>query len=580
MRSGTLGARPKTWWINSLISVGITLFLTACATPAPVSSPAVGQLPQPGSPKRITLAIGSEPKTLYTKSAAGTSGFPGIGELEGLVLSGLVVPDHESVLRPQLAEAVPSVENGLWRVLPDGRMETVWHIRPAAQWHDGTLFTAEDLRFTFKVASDRDLPSFRDSAYDNVESVEAPDPRSVLVRWKRPFLKADVMWSSESGLALPLPRHLLESAYTERKDNFTDLPFWFEEFVGTGAFKLRDITRGSHLTLEAFDGYVLGRPKIDTIEVRFIPDTSTLVANVLAGEVELTLGRTLSLDQAVQVRDRWRDGKVDIKTFNADWVISQLLNPDPSVIGNAQFRRALLYAMDRQQIIDSFQAGLTSVPHAYVRPESAAEREFEPIVMRYDYNPRRAMELIDSLGYTRGSDGFYRDPAGRLSVEIRTTATEDIQVKELSAIADGWQRVGVAVDSLLVSQQRNQDRADRANRPGFLVTGGPGHLDVVLRNYSRDATLPENNYAGGNQSRYMNSDYDALYERYVATIPRAERMQLAGQLLRHMSENLPDMIIMYRMLSMPISNRLINITAVPRNSAPSWNAHEWDAQPR
>jgi peptide/nickel transport system substrate-binding protein len=185
--------------------------------------------------------------------------------------------------------------------------------------------------------------------------------------------------------------------------------------------------------------------------------------------------------------------------------------------------------------------------------------------------------MIEALGYVKGPDGFFRDAAGqRLSVEIRTTASEDIQVKSLFAIADGWQRIGIGVETLLISPQRNQDRADRANRPAFLVTGGPAHMDILLRYHSRDAAVQENNYAGGNQGRYQNPEYDALYERYVSTIPRTERMQLAGQILRHISEQLPDFLIFYRMQSIMIANRFTNITGVPRNSSPSWNAQEWD----
>src|SRR5437764_794195 len=81
--------------------------------------------------------------------------------------------------------------------------------------------------------------------------------------------------------------------------------------LAAGPFKLKEWASGSHLVLEAFDGYALGRPKIDEIEVRFILDSNTLVANVLADTIDLTLGRGISIEQALQVRDQWRRGKVD-----------------------------------------------------------------------------------------------------------------------------------------------------------------------------------------------------------------------------------------------------------------------------
>src|SRR4030095_15173564 len=111
----------------------------------------------------------------------------------------------------------------------DGRMETMWKIRPGARWHDGTPFTSDDLVFTARVVQDPELAVFRDRAYELIESVEAPDPRTVTVRWRRPFLEADTLFGT---LALPMPRHILERPFIEDKTTFLDLPHWSQEFIG------------------------------------------------------------------------------------------------------------------------------------------------------------------------------------------------------------------------------------------------------------------------------------------------------------------------------------------------------------
>lgn len=77
-------------------------------------------------------------------------------------------------------------ENGLWRVSPDGRMETTWRIRGNALWHDGQPFTAHDLLFSMQIAQDKELAEFGDIAYESVESAVAPDPQTFTVRWKSP----------------------------------------------------------------------------------------------------------------------------------------------------------------------------------------------------------------------------------------------------------------------------------------------------------------------------------------------------------------------------------------------------------
>src|SRR6185295_3378032 len=135
---------------------------------------------------------------------------------------------------------------------------------------------------------------------------------------------------------VPLPKHLLDQPFQDEKAKFTDLPFWTTDFVGTGPFKVKEYVRDSYVLLEAFDSYILGRPKIDLLEVRFIPDGNTLSANVLAGAVELTIGRGLSLEQGLTLRDAWHEGKMESAPSNGIFLWPQLLTPNPQVIADVQ----------------------------------------------------------------------------------------------------------------------------------------------------------------------------------------------------------------------------------------------------
>src|SRR5437867_4754681 len=243
----------------------------------------------------------SDPPTLNSVVNRATLQFVQAGgpELQLLISAGLAVQDDQGALRPQLAETIPTVENGLWQVSPDGSMTTTWKLRPNAEWHDGHPFTADDLLFTYTMVQDRDLEVFRNVAYDSIAGVEAPEPRTVTVRWKRSYIYADTMFTPD--LALPLPKHILEREYLEKQRDVLNHPYWTDEYVGTGPFRVREFARSSHIVLEAYDRYVLGRPKIDQIDVQLIPDPNTVTANILAGTVELTVGRNVSLEEAMQV---------------------------------------------------------------------------------------------------------------------------------------------------------------------------------------------------------------------------------------------------------------------------------------
>ena len=568
----------------SLLAALILLTLPACAPPRPdASSTAPGQEARQGAPKRFTAAIRGDPHTVYQKLNP-RSNIPGIDDLERLVNAGLTVQDPDGNLQPRLAEAVPSIENGLWRVFPDGRMETTFRIREGARWHDGQPFTSEDLVFTAQAWRDPELPVLGHIAFQSVDAVEAVDARTILVKWKRPYIDANVMFSlgsGQNGFALAIPKHLLETPYLEDKEHFIEHPYWSTEFVGVGPFKLKDWQRGSHLVVEANDLFIHGRPKIDEIRVKFIPDPNTLAANILAGEVDLTMGGRISTEWAMNVRDQWREGALIMVYRSMLQTYPQFINPNPPIIGDLQFRRAMVHALDRQQMVDTLQFGLTSVGHTFISPREKEYAEIEGSIVKYDYDPRRASQMIEALGYTKGTDGFFRDRAGQiLQVQARTSLGDDLQEKTMYAAADDWQKVGVQVERHLVPPQRANEAEYRATFPGFDVKRQAGTMDYARNFHSDRVALPENSYlTSGNNSRYRNRELDASIERYFTTIPIEDRMDAARRIVQHISENVAWVGLFYQTEPDLVANRLQNLH-VPKSSGASrlWNIHEWDVR--
>jgi peptide/nickel transport system substrate-binding protein len=248
-----------------------------------------------------------------------------------LYLAGLVALDPDHLPRAQLADAVPTLENGLWKVLDGGRMELTWTLRPGVRWHDGTPLTAEDVVFSALAPAEfPDLQLRSSSIYRAVESIEARDERTVVATWKTPHARADWLFSHQLGL--PFARHLVESSARDNKDGFTNLRYWSTEMVGSGPFVVREFVPKSHLLLTAFDQYVLGRPKVDEIELRFIDDANTLTANLLAGGVDLTLGSGLSVSRARQIEQDWKDGTlISGPPASSRAAYPQFLDPDPPI---------------------------------------------------------------------------------------------------------------------------------------------------------------------------------------------------------------------------------------------------------
>jgi len=522
--------------------------------------------------KRATLAISGNATGLNNKLNPNSS-VQGVDMLETLVSAGMTSLDIYGVRRPQLAESVPSVEDGSWRVLPDGRAETTWLIRPGAAWHDGTPVTADDLAFTVQIGQDKELALFGDQAYGFVEGVDVVDPRTAVVRWSRPFIGADGLFSTGLGISpgVPLPKHILEGAANDNKAGFYQLPFWSTEFVGTGPFKVREFVRDSDVSLEAFDGYAFGRPKLDTIDVRFIPDGNTLTANLLAGVVEMTIGRGLSLEQGATIRDQWSDGRMDPVPYNGVFMWPQLLTPNPSITGDVQFRRALIQALDRAEMANVMTLGTGTPIDSWVLRNAPEYNDVRPAVVTYSYDPRRSAEMIQGMGYTQGGDGIFRDATSNtIPIEVRTLAA-DYNQRTTLAVVDYLRRAGVDASIQTIPPQRQADSEWRSTFPGFQILLGSPAPNILL---SSRAGVPANNFQPNqNYPRYMNPEYDALAERYYSTIPWADRMDLLRQIVHQVSDEVLVIPLIEYQIPVLTGNRLQNV--IP---GATWNAQEWDVQ--
>ncbi len=569
------------WRIVVLLALACSAVAAGCAVPER-SNPAQNDAPREGAAprtSRLTVVVANEPASLYYSLApAATRGSAGI--IYDFTGSGLALNDNEGALRPLLVEELPSIENGRWTLLPDGRMETTWRIRQGARWHDGAPLTSDDLLFTLQVVRDRELPALGNRSYALIEGATAPDPRTITVTWRRPFIDADRAFSSlgTASLALPIPKHLLEAPYEGNKAGFLDLPYWSHEYVGLGPFRLQDWVRGSQIILAAFDGYVLGRPKIDEVEARFIPDQNTIISNVLAGQVDVYQGAAIGVDQGLQLREQWRAGTVKVMANNWVAIHPQFVNPQPTAVLNVQFRKALMHAIDRQTMADTLMAGLVPVAHGPLDVNSREFKATEASLVKYEYDPRRATQMLQALGYTAGSDGMLRDGSGQpLPVEVRGYASRDIQVKGLFPVADNWQRIGVAAEPLVLSAQQASDPQDQATFRSFLLVRQDYHLNRLVAYHSSEARLPERNYTGSNNGRYISAEMDALIERYQATVPWPERMEAAGQILHHMTDQLAVMPLFFDMEVALVSDRVRNATPLlAEGSSRFWNAHKWE----
>jgi len=532
----------------------------------------------PSAPKNIVVINSGQPAGMDNRFVITTNNAAGI--VLWLYSGVMIATDNGATnYMARLAEQVPSLENGLWKVNPDNTMETRLTLAPGARWHDGVPLTTHDLIFNDEVFRDKTIPQIyiNQRSYSTVRNyidrMEAVDDRTLVIHWNRPYILANV-FSPEM-----LPAHILEETFHQNPQSITTHPWVSSEYVGSGPFKLKEFVAGSYMDLVAFDEYPLGRPKIDNVQVRFIPDGNTMLAQILSGVGDLATGTGPNVTQAQELRSQSWDGQVTTAVgSNYLHLFAQYIDPVSPVIADKRFHKALMYALDRQELVDTFQSGYGGIAHIPWYTSDADYNDILAKVEKYPYDTSRAAAMFQELGYAKGTDGFLVNAAtGRRldQIEFRTTGEQTFQVRMLAAMSDYFKNVGLDINQVVVPQERTSDRVYRVTNPG-LEELQFGYGPSTLIGFMHSSLIPTaaNGYVAGNYPRYSNPQWDALIDRYAVTIPAAERKQVLTDVMTFLSDELPDMSIIYGVSVQFASKRMVNVPELN----PVWVAQDWDVR--
>ncbi len=559
--------------VVSLLSVLFLLMVVAsCAdTPQPRSTgDEAAQPPRRSNPTLVFIAR-AEPENLSQGAAVGTSSSTTYRFFNATI----ALRDGQGVPQPQLVTELPQLNSESWRVLPDGRMETLYQLKPGLTWHDGQPFTSDDLVFGWLVARHPDLGMAGDLPQALMEHVEAPDPLTFRVRWRQPFPDADLIEGFQ-----PLPRHILGPAFAElRADGWTSMPFWTRDYVGLGAFRVDSWEPGASIDAVAFDGYVFGRPKIDRLRIVFMQDTNTVAANLLSGAAHLVADITIRSQTGVLLRREWEPrhgGTVTFTPAQIRYTYFQL-RPDyanPRDILDLRVRRAIAHSVDKQLLADALHEGEGIAADVLVRRSAPEFPTVDRTATKYPYDPRQAQQLLEEAGMTRGADGTYVTASGaRFAPDWKATAGGDTEI-QLGLLADGLRRIGVdAHQTVLPRPFSNETRATFPTMMNWSTTSQP---DSWLLGYQSSRIAgPENRWTGSNFVGLSNPEYDRLAMAFATTLERAERSELTVQMARLLSEQLPILPLYYNLDVVAHSAALRGVQVAPDGSI-GFNVHEWE----
>jgi len=421
------------------------------------------------SPQVAVIGLTSDFDTLLELGTANSDALHVIEEMLFLTLCKL---DEKLDLQPHLAR--------LWKTSADGKTVT-FSLREDVTWSDGQATTAEDVLFTYQLARHPQVGYPGRDRFAEVDTVIVVDPHTVRFTFKKNYPEALL------DLQIPiLPKHLLSSVPPEeiRQCAFNRQP------VGNGPFVLKEWRANDRVVFEANPRYFAGRPKLDRVVFRIVPDETVLLSSVLTGEIDLLPyippNKVAEIDQQAGLRViKYPDRGYSFLAFNLQCPI----------FSDRRVRQAVTKAINRQNLIAALLNGNGRLIPGPIPPYFGAYDETLPTDI---FNASEAADLLDLAGWSdRDRNGVRKKDGSPLAFTMKTNADNKLRSDALVMIQADLQKVGMQAQPELlefgrlveeVLQRRNFDTVLLSWKTGYAVDPSQiWHSDAIKNGYNLGA---------------------------------------------------------------------------------------------
>jgi peptide/nickel transport system substrate-binding protein len=462
----------------------------------------------------------------------------------------LVRYNHEWVSECQTCETLPSIANGLAKLetTADGLpgLAVTWVLKEGQFWGDGTPVTTADYAFAREVGQHPLSGASAMETWRTMIDLEIVDDRTMVIHTDRRTYGYNAIYPFA-----PLPAHLERAIFEDAPAEYKNRTLYQTDPTNPGLYfgpyLITETSRGSHIVLQRNPYWTGPVPALDSITVRAIERTTTLEANLLSGNIDMIAGDLgMNIDQALAFRKRHGDDyQVNFKPgLFYEHIDLQLGNP---ILADLRVRQALMYGMDREQLVARLFGGEQPVAHSNVHPLDAM---WSPDVPQYTHDPARAASLLEAAGWMPGPDGVRRNAAGQsLQIEIGSTAGDKTRELVQQVLQSQWRDVGIDV------RIRNEapriffgETTRKREFDGMAMYAWSLAPELSPRAVLHSTQIPTeaNGYSGQNYTGFADPEVDALIESIETTLDPEARRPLWARMQRLYVENLPVLPLYFR----------------------------------
>jgi len=463
-------------------------------------------------------------------------------DLCSLIFNGLTRLNERGEVIPDLAER--------WEISDDCLGYTFW-LRRDVLWHDEVPFSADDVVFTVQAMQD---PDYRGASYlaELWQSVEVAklDSHTVKFTLEEPF--APFLDYTTIGI---LPAHLLAEVPAESLPND---PFNLHP-IGTGLFQVEEVN-AEHALLQANPLFYGSQPYLNKIEFKFYPNHESVLGAYERGEVQ-GISRILppDLPQAVEANSGLQLFSAQLTGYTL--ILLNLQDPELPFFQEKLVRQALLYAINRQELVNSVLQGQGLAAHSPILRGTWA---YDNGVVRYEHDPDQARDLLNEAGWrnptTDGEgNGSVREKAGVKLAFTLLTDDDPLHVELAEEIARQWEAIGVKATLRTIGSGLVREFLHPREFEALLI-------DLELRGdpdpyplwHSTQAEGEGQNYAG-----FVSYEADTLLQEARCTTDSGRRAELYRRFQEIFADEVPSLLLYYPIYTYAVDEKVKGVQLGP-----------------
>ncbi|MDP5255373.1 MULTISPECIES: ABC transporter substrate-binding protein [unclassified Vibrio] len=294
------------------------------------------------------------------------------------IFDGLTYRDTDLTLKPALATQ--------WQELDNGR-RIRFTLRQGVTFQNGEPFNTEAVKYTFdRLLGEEGRKGPQRSNYSAIEKVTIVDNDTVDFYLSQPDPVLLTKLSGYGAMIVP-PKYIEEKgeAYFNRHP------------IGTGAFELTQYDPKVGVTLKAFANHWRGAPKLDRLHYRFIAEPATAVAELQSGRVDMVVPPIIPISMVPTIE---KDAKLSIESATSPSVYALRFNTKNGITEDVRVRKAIIYGVDRQTIIDAILGGQAQAITSF---QSSISFGNDPELKPLPYDPAKAKALLKQAGVKPGT---------------------------------------------------------------------------------------------------------------------------------------------------------------------------------